>query len=74
MVTLNFREQAPSPPVTAALVICEAAISFFRGGQAQESASKRIVEFDVPGAVDQARKFIGENELFFRNVNKKLSQ
>jgi hypothetical protein len=73
-VTLAFREQAPEPPFNRALLICEAAISFSRNGQTQESASKRIVEFDAAGAVGQVRKFIVENEVFFRNVTKKLSQ
>jgi hypothetical protein len=73
-VTLHFRIQEPAPLRPTALVVCEAAIDFSRNGQTQESSSKRITEFDTAGAVMQARKFIRENESFFQNVERKLSQ
>jgi hypothetical protein len=74
IVTLHFREQAPAPPITTALLACDAALTFSRDGQTRESASKHIVETSAVEAVRQARKFIEENEGFFRNLGEKLSQ
>jgi hypothetical protein len=73
-VTLTFREQPPVPPVTTALLICKAAFGFSRQGQTLAATTKEIVEFDIPKAVDQTRKFIAENERFFRELTEKLSR
>jgi hypothetical protein len=73
-VTLHFREQAPAPPLTLALIACDAEMTFSRNGQIWESALKHIVETSAAEAVRQARKFIEENEGFFRNLGEKLSQ
>lgn len=73
-VTLNLRQQAPVPPANRTLLICDTAIAFSRGRATHESASKRITEIDAAGVVSQVRKFIGENQSFFKNVTNKLSQ
>jgi hypothetical protein len=73
-VTLHFRTQEPTPLQPMALFICEASVDFSRNGQKQGSSAKRIVEFDIAGTVMQARNFIGKNESFFQNVERKLSQ
>jgi hypothetical protein len=73
-VTLNFRRPDPVPFLNISLVICEGTISFSRNGRTQESASKQVSEFDAAGAAGQVRKFIEENEAFFRNTANKLSQ
>jgi hypothetical protein len=69
---------ASLPPVsiekTAALIICDASISFSQNGRTQESASTQVTDLSVPGAVEPVRKFIEENERFFRNITKKITQ
>jgi hypothetical protein len=73
-VTLNLCTQDTAGPVNRSLVICDTAIAFSRDGTTLGSASRRISEIDAPNAVNQVRRFIAENQEFFRNISVKLSQ
>jgi hypothetical protein len=73
-VTLNLRIQDPVGPANRSFVICDASIAFSRGSLILESASRRISEIDTPNMVNQTRRFIAENQEFFRNISAKLSQ
>jgi hypothetical protein len=73
-ITLGLRRQAPVPPLNRELIICDTVISFSRNGLTRESASTRVTEIDIPGMVNQIRRFISENEAFFQNVAGNLLQ
>jgi hypothetical protein len=73
-VALNLRIQDPVGPANRSFVICDASIAFSRGGLILESASRRISEIDTLNMVNQTRRFIAENQEFFRNISAKLSQ
>jgi hypothetical protein len=73
-ISLNLHRQPAVPPLTTALLVCEAMIAFSRSGVTQESAWRQISEIDAAGAVGQVRKFIVENEVFFQNITRKISQ